>query len=79
MKRMPVDIMLEKKDTLCSGDQLPPRPGILLEWSGVASFSLSSIQPMPLYETLFHLKIMANGKNLASGKSFKYLEKIVFL
>jgi hypothetical protein len=36
-------------------------------------------QPMPQYEILFHLKTMANGKNLASGKSFKLLEYILFL
>jgi hypothetical protein len=40
---------------------------------------LSSIQPMPQYETLFNLKVMANGKNSASGKSLKHLEKIFSL
>jgi hypothetical protein len=46
-------------------------------WS--SKFLLSSIQPMPQYETSFHLKMMTNDKNLASGKSLKQLEKILFL
>jgi hypothetical protein len=41
-------------------------------WS--SKFLLSSIQPMPQYETSFHLKMMTNDKNLASGKSLKQLE-----
>ena len=37
----------------------------------------SNIQPMPQYETLFHLKMMANGKNLASGKAYNNWKRFV--
>jgi hypothetical protein len=48
----------------------------------ISKFLLSSIQPMPQYETSFHLKIMANGKNLgeklkAIGKDFISLNVII--